>query len=212
MQVNNLNEVVILIDADFLSKLLINNYGFYRDLYPWKNIPEVNMLRLIYTIAINGNVIEKGSKVDVIFYYNTAHSTMPFVGKYGNLDHFIVSNIHDYRFGTENADFHIRSYFSDPEIKCNDKDKFEEEYMQGFRELLQHIASTQTIRQIVLFADSEYLNDDLELYMKSKKILFLIERDNDSNFRLESTDVGKYYFVDANYVVALSMGLSMDEL
>lgn len=172
MQVNNLNEVAILIDADFLSKLLINNYGFYRDLYPWKNIPEVNMLRLIYTIAINGNVIEKGSKVDVIFYYNTAHSTMPFVGKYGNLDHFIVSNLHDYRFSTENADFHIRSYFSDPEIKCNDKDEFEEEYMQGFRELLQHIASTQTIRQIVLFADSEYLNDDLELYMKSKKILF----------------------------------------
>lgn len=64
MQVNNLNEVAILIDADFLSKLLINNYGFYRDLYPWKNIPNLNMLRLIDMMASNGKVIEKGRKVD----------------------------------------------------------------------------------------------------------------------------------------------------
>lgn len=214
MQVNNLNEVAILIDADFLSKLLINNYGFYRDLYPWKNISNLNMLRLIDMIARNGNVIEGDNKVDVIFYYNIAHQVMPFVSKYGDLGTFLDFTLHDYHFKTENADLHIRSYFSDPDIRCDDKDEFEEEYMRGFRELLQHIASTRTIRQIVMFADSEYLNDDLELYMESNRLLFLIERDNsnESHYRLNPQDVGKYYFVDANYVVALSMGLSMDEL
>lgn len=214
MEVNNLNEVAILIDADFLSKLLINNYGFYRDLYPWKSIPNVNMLRLIDMIACNGNVIEKGSKVDVIFYYNIVHPVMPFVSKYGDLSKFLDFTMHDYHFNTDNADFHIRSYFSDPEIKCNDKNDFEREYMEGFRLLLRHIASTKTIRQVVLFADSEYLNDDLELYMESNGLLFLIERDNsnESHYQLNPQDVGKYYFVDANYVLALAMGLSMGEL
>lgn len=126
MKVNNLNEVAILIEADFLSKLLINNYGFYRDLYPWKNIHDVNMLRLIDTIASNGNVIEKDCKVDVIFYYNIAHPAMPFVGKYGDLSKFIDFNLRDYHFSTDNADFHIRSYFSDPEIRCNDKKNLKE--------------------------------------------------------------------------------------
>lgn len=214
MQVNNLNEVAILIDADFLSKLLIKNYGFYRDLYPWKSIPNVNMLRLIDMIASNGNVIEKGSKVDVIFYYNIAHPIMPFVEKYGDLTKFLDFTLRDYHFNTDNADFHIRSYFSDPEVRCDDKEDFEREYMTGYRELLQHITSTKTIRQIVLFADSDFLNDDLELYMESSKILFLIERDHglESHYRLNPQEVGKYYFVNGNYVVALSMGITMNEL
>lgn len=214
MQVNNLNEVAILIDADFLSRLLINNYGFYRDLYPWKNIPNVNMLRLIDMIASNGNVIEKGCKVDVIFYYNIAHPVMPFVGKYGDLSKFLDFTLRDYHFNTDNADFYIRSYFSDPEIRCNDKEDFEREYIEGYRVLLQQITSTKTIRQVVLFADSEYLNDDLELYMELHKILFLIERDHglNSHYRLNPQNAGKFYYVNANYVVALSMGITMNEL
>lgn len=214
MQVNNLNEVAILIDADFLSRLLINNYGFYRDLYPWKNIPNLNVLRLIDLIASNGNVIEKGNKVDVIFYYNIVHPVMPFVGKHDDLSKFLDFSLHDYHFNTGNADFHIRSYFSDPEIRCDDKYEFEEMYMRGFREILQHITSTKTIRQIVMFADSEFLNDDVEFYMESNKFPILIERDNAnvSNYRINPKYAGRYYFVDANYVVALSMGLSMNEL
>lgn len=214
MQVKNLNELAIVIDADFLSKLLIDNYGFYRSLYPWKDIPNVNFLKLIDTIARNGNVIEKGNKVDVIFYYNQAHSILPFTNKYGDLDQYLDFTLHNYYFSTDNANFYIRAYFSDSNIRRNDKEEFERSYMQGFREILQHVASTRTIRQIVLMADSEYLNDDLELYMESNKLLFIIERDNsyDTHYRLNPANVGKYYFVDAHQVVALAMGLTLNEL
>lgn len=84
----------------------------------------------------------------------------------------------------------------------------------GYRELLRQIMSSKTIRQIVLFADSEFLNEDLELYMESSKVLFLIERDHEqeSQYWLNPQNTGKFYYVNANYVVALAMGLSMDEL
>lgn len=214
MEVRNLNEVAILIDADFLGNLLINNYGFYRNLYPWKVIPYVNMLKLVSMIASHGRVNENGSRVDVIFYYNTAHPVLPFTSKYGNLETFLDSPLNDYHFKTDDGDFYIRSYFSDPEISQGDKEEFEREYMQDFREILMHVAATRSIRKIVLVADSKYLRDDLERYMESGRIQFFIERENShlSNYFFDACYAGKYYFINANYAVANALGISLNEL
>ena len=216
MKVENLNQTAILIDVDFLCKLIMHNYSFYRDFLPWKELPNLKITDIIRYIAVNGRIHERGHKVDVILYYNPAHRILPFSQKPNNIAQFLDFTKNDYFFETDEGIFYLRSYFSDTatlEWDIEDQDAFNYKYMEGFRQILNKVVHTDSICHIVLFADNEYLNEDLNSYMKLGKF-FYIERDHssDTHYDLEIEDIGKYYYVDANYVIAYSMGLSNSEI
>ena len=48
MNLGKLNKTVLLIDTDYLNQKIKENIGFYRDLYPDKELNTLNLYELIY--------------------------------------------------------------------------------------------------------------------------------------------------------------------
>ena len=213
MTVNNLNQVVILIDADFLFKKVQENYEFYRDLYPSKTFQDLNMANLIDMIAKNGRVCEKGHKVDVIFHFDLCNN----LHQPDTLLEYTNFTNNDYICETDTANFYIRSYFSDPSYNrasCSDEE-YEFHYMDNFSYIFNRVAQTESVTQIILVADNALLNESINNCLRTTDKLLFIERDNsfETTLMLDYTYAGStLFFIDINYVIAFALGLNESEI
>lgn len=215
MRVNNLHEIAILIDGEFLREQISETFSIYEKIYPEKDFHELDLGRIIYNIALSGRVNASGNKVDVIFYYNSAHPILPLTNKPNNLNDFVAPEINLYHLSTNVGDFQLRSYFSDSTNGAfADNDMFMEQYMSGFSLLLSQLFHAPSVSQIVLFADNDKLSPTLNNHLKNTDKLVFIERraNGESNLRIAPECNGKFYWIDASYIIAMAMGLTANEL
>ena len=214
MKVNKLHEIAILIDVDFLQEMILKTYNDYKAIYPTKSFDNLDLTKIIYKIASNGRVNNKGNKVDVILYYNPEHPILPLTNKPNNIENFLESAINQSYFSTDIGNFYLHSYFSDTVGKdYKDRNAFMLQYTDGFKEILSHIVYTPSISQIVLFADNKYINDDLNKYFNNTDKLFFIENNSfETKLQLDPINIGKYYTINATYIIALTMGLKYEDL
>lgn len=194
MNLGILNETVILIDTDFINERVQYFLSIYRNLYPKRDFKEINLADLLYKFAINARVSEAGHNVDIIFAHTISNSSLIFC-KPNNLIIDITSN--GVQMETDIGNFHIRSFFADENETC----------IEHFGNLLNIVDNFPRTSRIILVADNEYLNSQLEyIDYKKEKSIFMIKKYYNSEITVPIK------FVKIDNIIGNCLGLTDDEL
>lgn len=194
MNLGILNETVIIIDTDFLNERISHNLTFYKELYPDKNFEKINLAELLYDFALNARVEEEGRNVDIIFAYTLSNSILVHCTP-SNLTYDISSD--GVQMETDIGKFLIRSFWGDIGETC----------IEHFCNILRMADNSSRVARIIIIADNDFLNDQLE-YMeyKKEKILLLIKKYHHTEINVDIK------YVNIDYIVADSLGLNKNEI
>ena len=157
MKLPKLNQSVILINTEFLIKMIKDGVDFYSGLYPGRSFPLINVGDIIYRIATNSRITHDTDPIIVIFLYKLDNKILPHVNYPNNL--FVFSDIVNKSFfmnaGTNV--FHFVSYFADPE----ELESFDVEFSDLFRQ----VAYDKNVFNISIVADNDMMNYYLERFV-----------------------------------------------
>jgi hypothetical protein len=194
MNLGILNETVIIIDTDFLNERISHNLTFYKELYPDKNFEKINLAELLYDFALNARVEEEGHNVDIIFAYTLSNSILAHCTP-SNLTYDISSD--GVQMETDIGKFSIRSFWGDIGETC----------IEHFCNILRMADNSPRVSRIIIIADNNFLNDQLE-YMeyKKEKILLLIKKYHHTEIHVDIK------YVNIDYIIADSLGLNKNEI
>lgn len=194
MNLGILNETVIIIDTDFLNERISHNLTFYKELYPDKNFEKINLAELLYDFALNARVEEEGRNVDIIFAYTLSNSILVHCTP-SNLTYDISSD--GVQMETDIGKFLIRSFWGDIGETC----------IKHFCNILSMADNSSRVARIIIIADNDFLNDQLE-YMeyKKEKILLLIKKYHHTEINVDIK------YVNIDYIIADSLGLNKNEI
>lgn len=190
-----LHKTVILIDTDFLNEKLSENIRFYQNLYRDKSFHKISLENLLYNFVVNARIDEPGNTIDVLFAYTLSNSSLQ---RCEPDDVFGFIDARNINFQTDKGTLRIRSFFADEDETCT----------QHFLNMLTSIYHNPDVSRIVMIADNDELNYELEYMIRSdaKKDLFMIK-----NYHNSCIDVLVKY-VNIDYPIAYAMGLNDGEV
>jgi len=186
MKLGNLNEIVVLINTDFLNEQIRNILIFYKGLYPNKNFEKINLAGLLYNLVPYA-IIEEGYKIDILFAYTLSDS---------KLEHCTPSALtfdissDGVKMETDKGTFFIRSFFADENETCSNH----------FVNMLQLIYSSPNVSRIIMVADTNdsELNFELEMMSMENEMMNL---------------QGKYWhYTEIKSQIAYALGLNGNEI